>query len=159
MQTSGDHSEELRKVHQRAINVRQIQTEVNHETMGDLRRSKFTLMDAWANREWIITATWNTPWEMSPLTLYENLPKHHATAPILLRTEVIRTKHQRQCEIDCDLVYRIVNNVIAECKDIHSSYKGRDSQSSLRIPPSLTWLWKETNSVMPMLNRHYCRTN
>ena len=34
-------------------------------------------------------ATWNTPWEMSPLTLYDNLPKHQTTALMLLRTEVI----------------------------------------------------------------------
>ena len=52
-------------------------------------------MDAWTNHEWkkrwvrAAEATWNTPWEMSPLTLYDNLPKHQATALMLLRTEVI----------------------------------------------------------------------
>ena len=55
-------------------------------------------MDAWANHEWKkrwtrtadgAAATWNTPWEMSPLTLYDNLPKHQTTALMLLRTEVI----------------------------------------------------------------------
>jgi hypothetical protein len=56
-------------------------------------------MDAWANHEWKkrwvraaegrATATWNTPWKMSPLTLYDNLPKHQTTVLMLLRTEVI----------------------------------------------------------------------
>ena len=56
-------------------------------------------MDAWVNHEWKkrwvraaegrAAATWNTPWEMSPLVLYDNLPKHQATALMLLRTEVI----------------------------------------------------------------------
>ena len=34
-------------------------------------------------------ATWNTPWETNPSTLYNNLPKHQSTALMLLRTEVI----------------------------------------------------------------------
>jgi hypothetical protein len=58
-------------------------------------------MDAWANHEWKkrwtrtaegkAAATWKTPWEMSPLTLYDNLPKHQTTALMrqVLRTEVI----------------------------------------------------------------------
>jgi hypothetical protein len=57
-------------------------------------------MNAWANHEWkkrwVRTADGrtaatcrNTPWEVSPLTLYDNLPKHQTTAPMLLRTEVI----------------------------------------------------------------------
>ena len=60
---------------------------------------KLTPMDAWANHEWKkclartadgrAAATWNTPWEMSPLTLYKNLSKHQTTALMLLRTEVI----------------------------------------------------------------------
>ena len=34
-------------------------------------------------------AVCKTPWERAPLTLYEGLSKHHATALMLLRTEVI----------------------------------------------------------------------
>ena len=54
---------------------------------------------AWANREWCrrwareaggkSATTWNTPWHSDPLTLYEGLSKHQATALMLLRTEVI----------------------------------------------------------------------
>src|ERR1700722_12345741 len=87
MQTRRNNSEEPRP---QPIDIRQTQTEINLGSMGD---------DAWANHEWKkrwaraadgrAAATWNTPWEISPLTLYENLPKHQTTALMLLRTEVI----------------------------------------------------------------------
>ena len=53
----------------------------------------------WAGLEWRrrwtreargkTAATWSTPWQREPLSLYEGLPKHQATALLLLRTEVI----------------------------------------------------------------------
>lgn len=36
--------------------------------------------------------TWNDPWESQPLHLYDNVPKHVATAILLLRTEVLGTR-------------------------------------------------------------------
>jgi hypothetical protein len=60
------------------------------------RNGQCTLSEAWLKAKWKErwtnaangkTATiWNTP---SPLKLYDNLPKHCATALMLLRTEVI----------------------------------------------------------------------
>ena len=36
-----------------------------------------------------ISATWSTPRQYDPSTLYEGMPKHQDTALMLLRTEVI----------------------------------------------------------------------
>jgi hypothetical protein len=77
------------------IDTRQTQSRVDGRQS---QNSKLTLMNAWANHEWkkrwvrtadgSTAATWNTPW-VSPLTLYDNLPKHQTTTLMLLRTEVI----------------------------------------------------------------------
>jgi predicted RNase H-like nuclease (RuvC/YqgF family) len=32
---------------------------------------------------------------------------------------------RRQCRVDCDEIYKVMNNVIAECQDMISSYKER----------------------------------
>jgi hypothetical protein len=72
--------------------------EPGQATPGREKRPKSALAE-WADREWKTrwtriaagrqAATWNTPWETNPSTLYNNLPKHQATALMLLRTEVI----------------------------------------------------------------------
>ena len=66
------------------------------------KRSTSTIIDShfaqiWQQR-WIVETekrsnsrarVWHTPWALRPLTLYEGLPRHQATALFLLRTEVL----------------------------------------------------------------------
>ena len=66
---------------------------------GPPRKAECALSETWLKHKWKerwtnaangkTAATWNTPWSASPLRLYDNLPKHCATALMLLRTEVI----------------------------------------------------------------------
>jgi hypothetical protein len=97
------------------------------------RRPKGSLIEIWANLEWRrrwtreangkTPATWNTPWQRNPLSLYEGLPKHQATALLLLRTEVIGLKAWlasiRVPEIlpqcDCGWQAQTVRHILLHC--------------------------------------------
>jgi hypothetical protein len=58
-----------------------------------------SLLKEWADLAWRnrwndlkgknVATAWKTPWDKRPIKLYEDLPKHEATALFLLRTEVL----------------------------------------------------------------------
>ena len=73
--------------------------------------------------------TWKTPWKTQPLKLYDNLPKHEATALLLLRTEIIGLNGwlasinvpgiDRRCS--CGWTEQSVRHVLIHCPDQRES--------------------------------------